>query len=177
MKLSKLDALLLAKILHHNVEESLKIKRSIATEFDNSLIRLAKQLDVFLCSEEKTVNEVYATNDHEYDDTDISDLASNVDVDKDDDKVVTAQTLHYLRPVKTHCGKVSFSQFGSKLKVIVDDKALKSFSVIRIIRMSDQLQVHSSTGVATYLIRNRYPAGWAAALPLDTYVNVVYDET
>ena len=190
MKISKHDALVLAKVLVRVVDPSQPDDEK--SQLDVDLEDLAERVDVYLtddgCSDhcEDPVCEDHSEEEEDLDDEEVEeedeeedDLDEEEDEDDGDrdeeleaDCSVTPARLHDLKSLRSGSESVEFENRGgdSSANVIVD--GYTEFTATHVRRKGKELHVRDVDGEWSVFPVNRYPAEWSATLPLNLLVGI-----
>lgn len=200
MKISKHDALVLAKVLVRVVDPSQPEDEK--SQLDVDLEDLAERLDDYLTGENGTCSDHYESDEEEEEDEEVDDDCDeeedldgeedeeedeedeDLDGEKDEDGVdgaedleadcfVNPAELHGLKPLKSEGVCVEFEDCDDDSDtVVVLEDGFAELTVTHLRRKGKELHVRNDDGEWFFYEVERFPAGWASCLPLNQLVEV-----
>ena len=189
MKLSKHDALALAKVLHNYVVDFYNTPEYEKSEHQETLEDLVERIDEFLlgCGEEGNKNEKddsvsdaiagEAEKKKSEEDEEVSDKESDVEDDESEelgaDNTVYGDELHDLKAVRTDRGSLEFEavEESDDVDVLIDGGY--EYTITHVRRKSKQLEVRrKDNGEWVAFNVTKFPSGWTVVLPLNELVEV-----
>jgi len=173
MKISKKEALALAKVLHQHNPCALLM--SAHTQHDEVLAAVAARIDRFILVDE--ADHDYVDEDFVYKDSPVKEQACDFFGDEDSTQVpedealssfVSGENLHDLLPAKSTAGLVEFEHVTESQAPYVSlllDGGTVIEGVTGLVRSGKSLEVTSRGGLKANFEFSRFPKDWVALLP------------